>query len=917
MNNRISFAWSWVVFGLLSVGAFADATPERLAPIAVTASSFETAELRPELGADGDPGTRWSSTAADPQWITLDLGRPQAIGKIVLDWEAACAELYQVQASEDNQNWHVLFAESKGAPGRKEIVFAPTTARFVRVLGIKRKTGWGYSLHEFAVYPGTGAAAPLTRYPAANTYRFDRSALQPAAYFGATAGNAPAGHYPIWMSNRQGYWTVAGTDEGPVESLICEDGTIELYSRGWSLMPYLDDDGRLITAQDVRLSQSLADNYLPIPTVTWEHDGLVFSQTLFVSGAKDANMAYALYRIENRRAQPAAGRFFLTFRPFQVTPSWQGEGGAMDIFSLEMPQEENGHVARVNGRGPLYCLTAPEQAGAVTYQEGEIMDFIAAGKLPPHTAVHDPWGGASGALQYHYNLAAGAGTNYIFAAPLGPQANPASLTASAVEAERTRALAGWRNKLNRIKLELPDPYLFDVLRANLAYILINRDGPVLQPGPRHYERSWIRDGCMIGIALLRCGYREEVRDYIDWIADRQLFSGDVPCMINADGSVWDWGRTLPEYDGQGAFVTLVAEYYQFTGDRDLLARRFTNIVKALEFAAHLRAQRLTGEYRDAQGEKARYYGLLPLSVSHEGYAAPGKHSYWDDFWALRGWRAGAEMARILGQTNLLPWMENEANDLRACLLQSIELTQAAFQTNYIPGCADLGDFDASATAIALWPAAEWRHLPQDELRFTFDKYYAEVLTPRLRGTADPTSGYVPYEMRLGTAFLIMGEKRKAWDLARHFLGVTRPHGWNQWAEVVYGEPRTPGYIGDMPHSWAGADYINMVRTMFAWEDEGRLVLGLGLDEQWLAYGISVQDLPTHFGRISYTLKAGGNGTVEFNARGDARTPPAGFVLTSPRAAPIKSAQVNGGGWKDFSEKEVRFDYLPSEIVIAY
>jgi hypothetical protein len=131
------------------------------------------------------------------------------------------------------------------------------------------------------------------------------------------------------------------------------------------------------------------------------------------------------------------------------------------------------------------------------------------------------------------------------------------------------------------------------------------------------------------------------------------------------------------------------------------------------------------------------------------------------------------MARILGQTNLLPWMENEANDLRACLLQSIELTQAAFQTNYIPGCADLGDFDASATAIALWPAAEWRHLPQDELRFTFDKYYAEVLTPRLRGTADPTSGYVPYEMRLGTAFLIMGEKRKAWDLARHFLGVTR------------------------------------------------------------------------------------------------------------------------------------------------
>jgi hypothetical protein len=149
---------------------------------------------------------------------------------------------------------------------------------------------------------------------------------------------------------------------------------------------------------------------------------------------------------------------------------------------------------------------------------------------------------------------------------------------------------------------------------------------VLQPGTRHYDAldpRRLHDRHRA--AALRLP--EEVRDYIDWIADRQLFSGDVPCMINADGSVWDWGRTLPEYDGQGAFVTLVAEYYQFTGDRDLLARRFTNIVKALEFAAHLRAQRLTGEYRDAQAKRRAIMVITPFRQPRRLCCA-GKHSYW-------------------------------------------------------------------------------------------------------------------------------------------------------------------------------------------------------------------------------------------------------------------------------------------------
>jgi len=47
--------------------------------------------------------------------------------------------------------------------------------------------------------------------------------------------------------------------------------------------------------------------------------------------------------------------------------------------------------------------------------------------------------------------------------------------------------------------------------------------------------------------------------------------------------------------------------------------------------------------------EAPFRGLLPPSISHEGYSAKPMHSYWDDFWALRGFKDAAVIAGWLGQ----------------------------------------------------------------------------------------------------------------------------------------------------------------------------------------------------------------------------------------------------------------------------
>ncbi len=887
---------------------------EKTPIVSVKASSYEKDEFSPTKTIDGNLKSRWASEFSDPQWLMVDLGEKKTIEEVVLHWEAAYAEIYQIQASLDGETWYVIRSIVGAKGGREKISFKPISVRYLRMYGLKRGTGWGYSLYEFEIFLSTSKPAALSEFKTITEFKYNPVDLMPESYYRITADSLPEGFYPIWLGNQQGYWTVAGTADGYFESLICEDGTVEFYPRSWSVMPYLYLDNRLITRQDVKVTQSLEEDYLPIPSVRWTHQKLILDQKLFSTIDSAMPITHLWYQLTNTGSNELKGKFLLTLRPFQVTPSWQGEGGMMDLFSIEFKDTKQNEVL-VNGKELLYFLALPEKFGASGYLESDVMNFIEKGEVPPHKIVCDPWGGATGVLEYDFKLAPGEKIDYLFAAPLKEKVDVKDITQERFFENLNKARSFWEEKLNQIQIDIPDKYLVDVLKSNIAYILINKDGPVIQPGSRHYERSWIRDGAGIGIALLRMGYLKEAREYIDWIANRQLFNGDVPCMINTDGSMWDWGKTLPEYDGQGAFITLISEYYKFTKDKKFLQEKFPNVIKALQFLQHLREKRLTDEYKNGPDKQKIFYGILPLSVSHEGYPQPGVHSYWDDFWALKGWREAMEMALTLGRDDLLPWMKKEEKDFRKCFYDSIKLVQKLKEINYIPGCADLGDFDACATAIAVWPTDEYKNLPLEQIEFTFDKYYNDTLIPRMQGESDQEKGYVPYEIRTATAYLILGHKKKALKMLEHFLSVTRPREWNHWAEVVYGNYRKPGYIGDMPHSWVGSDYINLVRTMFVFEEEDRLILGLGIDEEWLINeeSVSVENFPTHFGKVSYSINED-NGALKIKVWGEASAP-GGFVFKSPLTKKIGKVKLNGKEWPRFTENEIVFDTLPAEIIV--
>ncbi|WP_455716044.1 discoidin domain-containing protein [Anaerosporobacter sp.] len=114
-----------------------------------------------QKAVDGDYNTRWESIqGVDQQWLTVDLGNTKNIKGVKIHWETAAAKEYLLQVSNDGVNWTDVYARTNGNSGVEALVAKEDIiARYVRIYGTARTTGYGYSIWEFEVY-GTSAGVP-------------------------------------------------------------------------------------------------------------------------------------------------------------------------------------------------------------------------------------------------------------------------------------------------------------------------------------------------------------------------------------------------------------------------------------------------------------------------------------------------------------------------------------------------------------------------------------------------------------------------------------------------------------------------------------------------------------------------------------------------------------------------------------
>ncbi len=114
-------------------------------------SSQESGEMSASRAFDGNDTTRWASSGTGQEWLMVDLGEPQSIDHVVIQWENAYASRYQIQVSNDGASWTSVASVTDGYGGTATIAFDAVTARYVRLYCQERGTSYAYSVYEMQV----------------------------------------------------------------------------------------------------------------------------------------------------------------------------------------------------------------------------------------------------------------------------------------------------------------------------------------------------------------------------------------------------------------------------------------------------------------------------------------------------------------------------------------------------------------------------------------------------------------------------------------------------------------------------------------------------------------------------------------------------------------------------------------------
>ncbi|MEN2786760.1 discoidin domain-containing protein [Sphingomonas qilianensis] len=790
--------------------------------------------------------------------LTIDFGGARDLGGLMLRWGQRFASRYTIDASDDGRRWRTLRTVAAGDGGTDPIALPDLATRYVRLTAAGRPELGGIEL-----MPSAWGATPN-------------------AMITALAKAAPRGSYPRGFSE-QSYWTLVASDGGAASGLIGEDGAIEVAKGGFSIEPFVSVDGSSFSWADVTPTQSLRDGYLPMPGVEWRGDGWTLRTTLAAGPASPRLLAR--WRLTNTSARPRMVRLALGVRPFQVNPVAQflsQQGGVSPIsriawddtrLAVTTPPEIAGDPAITRA---LFPVITPMHVAARPFDQGALVPASSGAR-----SVDDPTLLASATLDWSARLAPGETLDVPMV--IG---GTAPLARAAFDAAEQQAAAYWRRTLGTVTITAPPPKqaVADTLKTALAHILMSRDGPALKPGTRSYDRSWIRDGAMMGDTLLRLGQPAPVRAFADWYGTKLFANGKVPCCVDARGP-----DPVPENDSQGEYIHLVTQLYRFTGDRAALARDWPRLDAARRY---MEAQRQSERSAaNLTPERRHLYGLLPASISHEAYSAEAQYSLWDDFWGLTGYKDAVFAAGVLSRPERAQ-ITGQRDQFAANIHAAIMASTKRFGIDFIPGAASLGDFDATSTTIALDPAGEGARLDRTLLSNTFAKQYARVMARAAPGATWPD--YTPYELRNVSALVRLGQRDRANDLLTAYMADRRPTAWNGWAEVIGRDPREIRFIGDMPHAWVASDFIRAALDLFAYVrgDDAAIVLGGGLDAGWLAgSGAAIRGLRTPYGTIDLAARNDA-GTLRVDLTGSAR-PPGGFLIAWPFAGAPGTATIDG------------------------
>lgn len=424
--------------------------------------------------------------------------------------------------------------------------------------------------------------------------------------------------------------------------------------------------------------------------------------------------------------------------------------------------------------------------------------------------------------------------------------------------------------LFKLPFQVPDPDVMDMLHACARNILQAReikDGlPVFQVGPTCYRGLWVVDGHFLLEAAHYMGYREDAYLGVDTLLRR----------VKPDGSIMVFEFHTKE---TGISLLTLVRQCELMGDDRRLRELWPVIQNAVAYIEGMRKEAY------ALPEDSPCYRLLPMSFADGGLGG-WRGEYTTVFWIMAGLLGAARAARHLGFEADAQRFQTDFDslfaDFNVCAKRDMRTLPDG--TPYLPICmpgsgehvwapnypADLQpDYLRLTPASATWAMCHAIYpgeifSPEDPLVQNLLHLYE--LVDDHEGVPAFT-GWIPYQAlwNYNASFgahvwLYAGRGDKALDYLYAFANHATPtRVWRE--EQSFTDSEEGQLVGDMPHNWASAEFIRLVRNLVVFERGEGLELLAGVPEEWRAPGkeIRFEGTPTRFGPVSLHLHTGTDG----------------------------------------------------------
>jgi hypothetical protein len=544
----------------------------------------------------------------------------------------------------------------------------------------------------------------------------------------------------------------------------------------------------------------------------------------------------------------------------RVTPT-------VTIDSQTRPEAKPGSASVVVGNTRLHCS---EPIAATQTGQDKLVLRLAAAMLPAHGerafAVTFARKGDCPNFRGHHAQHGGENGTVPFDAP-GPTA------LAEAEVARQQAERFWTSgRLPYDRIQVPDPGIQALLDSSIRTIYQAReilDGlPAFHVGPTCYRMVAVVDGSFLLEAVTYLGRGDEARAGI-----RYFFSHQRP-----DGGFGAFSQGPSYWKESGIMLWAAARHAQLTGDKAWLEGVWPKLERAASFIHKLRQ-------RASADPKAPHHGLMPPGFSDGGLAGDVSE-YTNVYWNLVGIHAAIEAAHWLGKAQQAVGWQREYDDFYATFRRAADRdTRTDPQGNrYVPinmlnAGKQLPQRAQWAFCHAVFPGKLFP--PGDPLvRGNMAMLKATEREGMVCGTGWAAEGIWGY---FGSFYahdwLWLGDGQKAAAVLYAFANHASPLLCWREEQALHGKPYSP--VGDMPHNWASAEFIRLVRHLLVLERSTELHLLEGMPAAWAKPGAvtRLKSMPTEFGPMSLEVAVAADGkTARVRVETPTRSRPERIVL---------------------------------------